>query len=54
MVQARQFRKSHPDAHYAAPIFRYQRELAVKFRSVSNFACVDDKHRVKVGELGFQ
>ena len=31
MVQARQFRKSHPDAHYAAAVFRYQRELAVKF-----------------------
>ena len=53
MVQARQFRKSHPDAHYAAALFRYQRELAVKFRSFSNFACVDDKHRVKVGEPGF-
>ena len=29
MVQARQFRKTHPDAHYAAGLFRYQRELAV-------------------------
>ena len=53
MVQARQFRKIHPDAHYAAALFRYQRELAVKFRSFSNFSCVDDKHRVKVGEPGF-
>jgi hypothetical protein len=34
-------------------IFRYQRELAVKFRSFSNFSCVDNKHRVKVGEPGF-
>ena len=53
MVQTRQFRKSHPDAHYAASLFRYQREVAVKFRSYSNFACLDDKHRVKVGESGF-
>ncbi|CAB3995273.1 Hypothetical predicted protein [Paramuricea clavata] len=28
-------------------------ELAVKFRSFSNFSCVDDKHRGKVGEPGF-
>ncbi len=28
MVQARQFRKDHEDAHYAAAIFRYQRECA--------------------------
>ena len=53
MVQTRQFRKSHPDAHYAASLFRYQRELAVKFMSYSNFACLDDKYRVKVGEPGF-
>ena len=53
MVQARQFRKSHPDAHYAAAVFKYQRELAVKFRSYSTFSCLDDKHRVKVGEPGF-
>ena len=53
MVQTRQFRKSHPDAHYAASLFRYQRELAVKFRSYSNFAFLDDKHRVRVGEPGF-
>ena len=53
MVQTRQFRKSHPDAHYTASLFRYEQELAVKFRSYSNFACLDDKHRVKVGEPGF-
>ncbi len=31
MIQARQFRKSHEDAHYAAAVFRYQRELAVRY-----------------------
>ena len=51
MVQARQFRKSHEDAHYAAAVFRYQRELAVRFRTHSLFLCMDDKHRIKVGEL---
>lgn len=53
MVQARQFRKDHEDAHYAAAIFRYQRELAVKFREQSVFVCMDDKHRVKVGEPNY-
>ena len=53
MVQARQFRKSHPDSHYAAALFRYQREFAIKFKSHSNFVCLDDKHRAKVGEPGF-
>ena len=37
MVQARQFRKDHEDAHYAAAIFHYQRELAVKFGQQSVF-----------------
>ena len=53
MVQARQFRKSHPDAHYAAALFRYQRELAVCLRDNSVFLSLDNKHRMKVGEPGF-
>lgn len=49
MVQARQFRKEHPDAHYAAAIFRYQREYSIRLRDYCNFVSIDDKHRVKVG-----
>lgn len=52
-VQQRQFRKTHLDAHCAACIFRYQREYAVTMRDYSMFFCLDDKHRVKVGEPGF-
>ncbi len=52
MIQARQLRHDHPDAHYAAAIFRYQRELAIKMRGVAALVCVDDKHQVKVGEPG--
>ena len=52
-VQQHQFRKDHPDAHYAACIFRYQREYAVMLRDHSMFLCLDDKHKVKVGEPGF-
>ena len=50
MVQARQFRKSHEDAHYEAALFRYQRELAVRNRSDAIYVCMDDKHHIKVGE----
>lgn len=53
MVQRRQFRKQHVDAHYAAAVFRYLREYAVQFREVSTVVCLDDKHRCKVGEPSF-
>ena len=36
--------------HFAACVFRYQREMAVMFCEKSVFVCMDDKHRVKVGE----
>ncbi len=52
-VQQRQWRKEYPDAHYAAGAFRYQREYAVMVRDRCSFFCVDDKHRVKVGDPGF-
>ena len=42
-MQQRQWRKEHEDAHYAACLFRYEREYAVLMRSHSNFACIDDK-----------
>ena len=53
MVQGRQFQKTHPDTHYAAALFKYQRECAVLFRDDCAFLYLDDKHRVKVGEPGF-
>ena len=52
-VQHRQWRKDHEDTHYAACIFRYMREYAILFRRFSVLACLDDKHKVKVGEPGF-
>ena len=52
MVQKRQFRLEHPDSHYCAAIFRYMREYAVKYRTLSTFVSLDDKHRIKVGEPG--
>ena len=53
MVQTRQLRKSHEDSHYVAALFRYQREMAIKFREYSAFICLDDKHRLSVGEPGY-
>ena len=53
MVQKRQFRKSHEDEHYTAAIFRYLREYAIKLKDYCTMICIHDKHRLKVGELGF-
>ncbi len=53
MVQQRQFRKSHPDEHYASAIFRYLREFAVLNRDITTMACLDDKHKVKIGEPNY-
>ena len=48
MVQQRQWRKQHPDSHYAVCIFRYH--FALKTRDVSILVCADDKHWINVGE----
>ena len=53
MIQQRQFRRSHPDAHYAAAVFRYMRKYALLFSEHCLFLSIDDKHRVKVGERAF-
>lgn len=50
MVQARQLRKFHDDAHYASALYRYLRSFSVKYSSVCTFASLDDKHHCKVGE----
>ena len=53
IVQARQLRKFHPDAHYASALYRYLRSLAVKFSSSCTFVSLDDKHHCKVGEPNY-
>jgi len=35
--------------HYAAAVFRYQREYAMMMHEQSSFVCLDDMHQ---GELG--
>lgn len=53
MIQKRQFRKTHDDAHYAAAQYRYMREYALKLKENCAMLSIDDKHRMKVGEPGF-
>ena len=53
LVQKRQLRKDHEDAHYASALFRYEKEMAIKFRSHTAFVSMDDKHKVPVGEPGY-
>ena len=53
MVQARQFRQSHVDCHYASALFKYEKEFCIKYRSHTDFIAMGDKHTCKVGEPGF-
>ena len=53
MVQKRQMRKFHEDAHYVSALFHYEKEMAIKFRRFSTFASLDDKHKVPVGDPGY-
>lgn len=53
MVQKRQFRHDHIDAHYCAALFRYMREFALRFCDCSKFVSLDDKHRIKIGEPNY-
>ncbi len=53
MIQARQFRKNHIDAHYASAQFRYLKEFSILYREHSTLVSMDDKHTIKVGEPGY-
>ena len=53
MIQKWQFRKSHQDKHYAAAVFRYLPECAIKLKENCTLVCIDDKHRLKMREPGF-
>ena len=43
MVQKCQFQKSHEDEHYAAAIFHYLHEYAIKLKDYCTMICIDDK-----------
>ena len=50
MIQIRQLHLNHIDSHYASAIFRYLKELAIKFKDHTWLVFLDDKHRCKIGE----
>ena len=52
MIQPRQLRKWHEDAHYCSALFRYLKEFCVRYRNIVDLVFLDDKHRCKVGEPG--
>lgn len=52
MIQARQMRLFHIDAHYVSACFRYQKDFAWTFQEFATFVSSDDKHTVKIGEPG--
>ena len=53
VVQQRQWRRHHVDSHYASASFRYMREYSITVREYCAFVCLDDKHKIKVGEPGY-
>ncbi|RIB24657.1 hypothetical protein C2G38_2167980 [Gigaspora rosea] len=53
MVQSRQLRADHPDAHYASALFRYKKEFAIKFRNFTTLAFLDNKHQCKISKPGY-
>lgn len=53
MVQKRQFRHHHVDAHYCAAMYRYMREFAISVQDLALFVSLDDKHRIKIREPNF-
>lgn len=51
-VQTRQARVSHPDARFAATMYRYMKNFACRYRQHTTFVCMDDKAIIPVGEPG--
>ena len=52
VVQRRQLRSHHADAHYVSALYKYMREMAIENRDSSVFVSADDKAKVDFGEPG--
>ena len=50
MVQQRNIRKFSPDDHYCNALFKYAKQLTIKFSDHCAFISIDDKCKIKVGE----
>jgi hypothetical protein len=51
-VQTRQLHHAHEDAHYQSAQIKLQRSFALKYRNYVLYVCLDDKHKIDVGEPG--
>ena len=54
MVQKRLMRKDHPDSHYAAALFRYEREFDIKNHTEWMFFAMMTSIKLNVVSQGFQ
>ena len=50
MVQQRNIRKFSEDDHYCNALYKYAREIAIRFKDFTAFISTDDKNKIKVGE----
>ena len=50
MVQQRNIRKFSPDDHYCNALFKYAKQLVIKFSDHCAFISIDDECKIKVGE----
>ena len=53
MVQQRQLRETHDDAHYGSAVYRYLKEFAVLHSNHCLLLSFDDKAKVPIGEPGY-
>ncbi|XP_053407150.1 uncharacterized protein LOC123547869 isoform X1 [Mercenaria mercenaria] len=51
-IQRRQLRKSHPDDHYCAALFKYLKYKALEVKNEAVFVCSDDKAKVPIEDPG--
>ena len=53
MVQQRIIKKFSPDGHYGNALFKYAKQLAIKFSDHCPFISTNGKYKIKVGEPNF-
>src|SRR6266498_2828350 len=53
MIQNRQLYCNYIDLHYVSALFRYLKEMVIKYKNDAYLIFMDDKHRCKVGEPGY-
>ena len=53
MLQQPDIRKFGPDDHYCNALFKYAKQLAIKFSDHCAFISTNDKCKIKVGEPNF-